>query len=242
MLWTIPESLDLLVVPTMAREPAPGTLEAIHAYVRNGGQALWLLDPGIHRSFMDALMTSGVEILPGQVVDARYSDHGASDPNQLILRRFPEHVVNAEFTSPILLPAAVALTGETALLLSTNTSWNETGALIGALTIDGDEEVRGPLAVAVLQPEGQGRHAVVGDSDFLSNQFVGNGGNLQWGMRLVFHLLEAGPVSAQPVEATAYRLEFDGAMLGMVGLLWLVLVPAGLALVGVARWRRLYRA
>lgn len=238
----IPKELDALIVPAMAREPAPGTLDAVVAYAHSGGQVLWLLDPGVHSSFVSALESIGIDILPGQVVDARYTEQGGSAPNELIVRRFPAHATNDGFESPLLLPAAVALAGGVAILESSDTSWNETGALIGALTVDGDAEQRGPLPLGVLKVDGSGRHVVVGDSDFISNQFVGNGGNLEWATRLVFHLVDAQTAPPARSESSAYRLTFGNPALGLLALLWLIVVPLVFIAVGAQRWRRLYRA
>ena len=79
----------------------------------------------------------------------------------------------------------------TVLLPTADKAWTETGELHGNVGLDADEEARGPftlgLALTRRRPSGEGeqRVIVVGDGDFLSNTYAGNGGNLLLGTRLI---------------------------------------------------------
>jgi hypothetical protein len=107
----------------------------------------------------------------------------------------------------MLLPIASALksTDDTdwsrqILLQSNPDSWNETSDLKGHVRYDDAEgEVAGPLALAIaaerIQNSGRQRAVVIGDSDFLDNEYIGFGDNASFALHLFDWL-------ADPVRAT----------------------------------------
>ena len=88
--------------------------------------------------------------------------------------------------------------------------WVEMGKLDGTIAFDKARDVPGPVNIAVALERNVNERAqrvvVVGNGHFLSNQFLGNGGNLDLGVNLINWLagddaLDCDP--AAPVASTA---------------------------------------
>lgn len=152
----------------------------------------------------------------------------------------------------------------TALLKTLARSWTETGAISGEIRYDADSgEREGPLTLGVavtrdIQPEGQDaapsddkkmaepgketepkpreqRVVVIGDGDFLSNTYLGNGGNLNLGLNLVQWLGHNDAFINIPAKAagdTMLELSNSASLIISVGFLFLL--PA--LLVGTGGW------
>ncbi|MBA1149579.1 ABC transporter, partial [Ectothiorhodospiraceae bacterium WFHF3C12] len=86
------------------------------------------------------------------------------------------------------------------------------------------------------------RVAVVGDGDFLSNSYLGNGGNLPFGLNLLQWLLASDTLLETYQPATPdQRLAFTRTGQAVTGLGFLLALPVLLAAIGGWRWWRLRR-
>ncbi len=194
----LPENTRVLVLTNPEIALFPGELDLLLGYLDQGGNLLWLLDPGEWNG-LDAIASRlSIERLPGVVVDANASELNIDDPSVALVPRYPDHPVTRTLESLTLFPESAALhsgaaAGWTAapILQTLDRSWNETGPLRGKLSRD-DElgEVAGPLLIGValtreLEDGGEQRVVIVGDGDFLSNAYLDNSGNLDLGLRLM---------------------------------------------------------
>jgi len=231
----------------------PGEVALIQQFVEGGGNLLWLADPdGLHglRPLAEML---GVSFVPGVVVDPTTRVLGISDPRLAIVSSYPPHPVTRNFDVVTLFPQAVGLTHtpppgwqSQAILLSAERSWAEAGELSGKIARDEGVDTPGPLTLGVVMSRlrggegGEQRVAVIGDGDFLSNAYLGNGGNLALGMNLVNWLSHDDRFIDIPVKTAPDRnLSFSPLAQGLIGFGWLVLLPLGLAVTGgLVWWRR----
>lgn len=249
---TIPRNSDLLVLAGPQVDYLPGELTLIRDYLEAGGNLLWLTDPGPQYGIPELLRETGLRILPGTVVDANAASLGLDNPAIAVVNSFPDHPATDGFRLVTLYPLASALQAEpvngwqaTPLLHTGSGSWNETSALKGELKQNpGQGEQAGPLTLgyAFSRPreDGTQRLVVIGDGDFLSNSYLGNGGNLDLGLNLVRwlsaddHLLQIPPNTARDT-----RLVLDRTSGALIGLGFLFLLPALLIGSGLLiRWRR----
>ncbi|MEM9305148.1 MAG: ABC transporter, partial [Pseudomonadota bacterium] len=164
-----------------------------------------------------------------------------------------DHPIGRGLLQPMLVPRAGALVAASdrwtpaVVLESTGTSWNETGPLAGAIEPDAEGERPGPLPLMLALERDRGgavqRAVVAGDGDFLANAFLGNGANQDLGLRTVWWLLEgAGLVELPARLAPDLWLDLPRRRLALLGIAWLLLMPAALAAVGWRARRRLRRA
>jgi ABC-type uncharacterized transport system involved in gliding motility auxiliary subunit len=192
----IPHNTALLVIAGPQVDYRADEITRLSGYIKEGGNLLWLLDPGPLHGLEGLMSQLGLSLLPGTVVDANAATLGLESPAMALVPRYPDHPVTRGFELVTLYPHAAALEyaeagpWKTTPLLSTlSRSWNETGLLQGEIERTGEQgEQPGPLAIGVaLERVVEGRQQrilVIGDGDFLSNSFLGNSGNLDLGLNI----------------------------------------------------------
>jgi ABC-type uncharacterized transport system involved in gliding motility auxiliary subunit len=264
----IPGNTSVLVIASPQTDLLPGEVQLIQDYITAGGNLLWLAEPGSLHG-LDALATQlGVQFLPGVVVDADTQLLGLDDPAFALVTQYPEHDLTRHITQLTLFPQAAALAHSapegwqaTALLATLDRAWNETSKLEGEIRPDAEGERRGPLDISVaftrmLEPPApdaaspqagaaprEQRVVVIGDGDFLSNSYLGNGGNLQLGLALVNWLAHDDTlISIPPRTAPDLTLVLDNASIIAIGFGFLIALPLALLASGFLIWRRRRRA
>ena len=257
---TVPENTDLLVVANPRVALAPAVARELVDYVDRGGNLLWLTEPD-ENAGLDALSKAlSIRVLPGTVVDATGSAFGLGDPSFVALAKYPPHAITKGFLLTTLLPQAAALAQLAEphwdlkpILRSSDKSWNETGHIPkageSADTIRQDAyagEIPGPLdlgfALSRISPRPdrkEQRVVVIGDGDFLSNSFLGNGGNRELGQRVFDWLTGDDEQIAVPDKSAPDRtLALTQAELGALSVVFLIGVPLVLAASGMLIWWR----
>ena len=85
----------------------------------------------------------------------------------------------------------------------------------------------------------QQRILVIGDGDFLSNAFLGNGGNLDLGLNLIRWLNADETLLSIPAKTAAdLSLNLSKTATGVIGLGFLLVLPLGLISTGLIIWWR----
>lgn len=148
-----------------------------------------------------------------------------------------------------------------AILETVARSWSETGPMSGELALDKGKDIPGPLTVGIAMSrelsdgaqakteaanpnagsnanaKKEQRVIIVGDGDFVSNSFLGNGGNLDLGVNMINWLSHDDTLVSIPAKTTPDRnLELSQATQLMIGLGFLLLIPAMLIGSGVVIW------
>ena len=146
------------------------------------------------------------------------------------------------------------------LLSTLARSWTETGPIEGKIGFDADQgEKQGPLDLAyaltrrITPPEpdkkpedkkmpkeeaktpDEQRIVVVGDGDFLSNSFLGNGGNLELGVNMIQWLGRGDAMINIPARVAPDRnLQLSPVASGAIAIGFLFLLP--IVLIGTGAW------
>lgn len=256
----IPDNVDLLVIANPRIALTGSAAMAIVDYVERGGNVLWLLEAGEDNG-LDALAEAlSIRVLPGVIVDGASQAYGIEDPSFVAVNRYPPHAINKEFDLGTLFPQPVALAqlapplwNFKSILQSSAQSWNETGRIpkageaAGDVRYDGvDGEISGPLdfgfALTRLSPrpgDHEQRVVVIGDGDFISNSYIGNGGNRDFGTR-VFDWLLADDALIEVAEPAAEdrEIKLSETGLAIISFGFLLGLPILLAGSGLWIWRR----
>ena len=89
----------------------------------------------------------------------------------------------------------------------------------------------------------QQRVIVVGNGSFLSNTFLGNGGNLQLGSSMLNWLSGDDKMIAIPPRAAAdVQMNIDQTMLYLIAFAFLLVLPLAFAITGTVVWWRRRKA
>ena len=253
---SIPQNTDVLVIASPQVALLPGEIELIQAYIEGGGSLLWLADTGQTIDSMELISDQlSIEFLPGVIVDPNAQLLGLNRIDFALVANYPRHPVTQGIDSLSLFPQAQALEfyGETntwqqrSFLLSSDASWNETGSMSGEVFKgDNDDETQGPLDIGMTlsashEPDDaaqfEQRIAIVGDADFLSNRYLGNGSNLEIGLNLMNWLShDDNLISISPRAAPDTRLELSQTQQIIIGLGFLLLLPLALFGSGLTIW------
>lgn len=257
---TVPQNTDLVVVADPQVDLPAAAADALVEYLERGGALLWLAEPGARAGLEPLAVALGLALLPGTVVDAGGEAFGLSDPSFVAASRYPDHAITRDFVLTTLYPQATALArradtrwAAAPLLQSGERSWNETGRIPrtgeAADTVRHDAtdgEIAGPLdlgfALTRISPRPDRREqrvVVLGDGDFLSNSFLGNGGNREFGQRVFDWLLGDDAQVQVPDRSAADReLRLSQRALGLIALGFLVVLPLLLVATGLLVWWR----
>ncbi|MFO7593181.1 MAG: GldG family protein [Pseudomonadota bacterium] len=248
---SIPDNTAALVIAGPQVELLPGEVSIIQNYVLEGGNLLWLTEPGELNGLAPLAEQLGISFEPGLLVDPTGQMLGIDNPAFIVVAEYPEHPVTEELTTLTLFPEAQALKVEgetwqsTALLRSLPRSWSETGPMEGSISFDEGEDLPGPLTlgVALSREQGNGeqtteqRIAVIGDGDFLANSFLGNGANQELGARLLNWLSGDDQfISIPPRAAPDTQLELSKSMSLVIGFGFLLILPGILLGSGLTIW------
>lgn len=256
----IPDNTSVLVIAGPRVDYLPSEAALLRDYLHKGGNLLWLSDPGPDHGLRTLAEDLDVEFLPGVVVDPVTRAFGIDSPAVALVTGYRAHPVTRDFDLLTLFPVATALQVDAGdewraeSLLSTGPqAWAETGELAGDVTYTEGEDTQGPLDIAVtlerdLDPEdgenpGTGhrvqRVLVAGDGDFLSNAFLGNGGNLDLGLNMVTWLASDDSLLSIPARtAPDLHLALSRTAMAVIGLGFLLVFPGLLLMAGVVVWLR----
>jgi ABC-type uncharacterized transport system involved in gliding motility auxiliary subunit len=256
----VPQHTDLVVLASPTLPLEAGAVRALVDYLGNGGNLLWLSEPANSDLNLAPLADAlGLRVLPGVLVDGGGAALGLKDPRMIALGAYPAHAITRGFQLTTLFPQVAALAqvnrndwAVQGFLESGPQSWtefqpidNDAGSTIRYDAAAG--ELKGPLpfglALSRLSPspdKSQQRVVVIGDGDFLSNTYLGNGGNRALGERVFDWLLgDDALVSLPPRGAPDRTLELSQTGLNTISLGFLIGVPVLLlALGGALVWRR----
>lgn len=253
---TIPGNTELLVIASPQLALLEGEVALIEGYLQRGGNLLWLTEPGSESGLEELINSLGITKLPGTLVDTNSSKLGIYNPAIVVVPDYPFHAVTSNFTALTLYPQSVALEFEETndwqgkpLITTLTGTWNETSEISGAIAMNAEDgEREGPfnLALALTRTmEGETtngettnqRAIVIGDGDFLSNSYLGNGGNLDLGLAMVEWLShDDALITIRSRTASDTTLELSNTAMALIGFGFLFLVPVGILSAGLVIW------
>jgi gliding motility-associatede transport system auxiliary component len=257
----IPANTSLLVIAGPRVKLLPGEVDALRHYVEQGGNLLWLAEPGDLHGLEPLAELLGIDFLPGQVVDAGSQMFGIDNPTFVVIAAYPEHEITGDMSAVTVFPEAAAIEmhddgtwKQQPLLTTLPRSWTELGELAGEISFDADTDERaGPLDIGVIltrdRPAAAGAEAaedlpgqrviVVGDGDFLSNTYLGNAGNLMLGLNMVHWLgHDDAFINIRVQGAPDTSLELGRTAQAVIGLGLLFGLPVLLLVCGLLIWLR----
>ncbi len=216
----VPDDAAVLVVSGPETDYLQSELDKITAFVKKGGRALFMVDPGGAPGLTNYLSGFGFEITNDFIIDKMSQVYGANYLTPVIVQYDKNHPVTRDFELATFFPIARSVhikedpaKGSFDLAKTSDKSWT----VAGKLTKE-DEEFnstkhrRGPISVVAVTAvevnvgdnkagnnktaEGQesvktwGKILVTGDSDFVSNKFLKLAGNKDFALNMLNWLAE----------------------------------------------------
>lgn len=261
----VPEGTDVLVIAGPRSPILPGEQHLIDDFIQKGGSLFLMLDKGERRGLEGLLKQFAIDVLPGTVVDASTQVLGIDDPTFALVIDYPPHLLTQGLEQMTMFPSASALrsTGDGAfekepLLTTLERTWTELDQIKDKVTFEKEKgEVRGPLTLAyaltrptavegakTINPDNrtdvkEQRIIVVGDGDFLSNSYLGNGGNVDLGVRMAQWLTHADSMIQIPkVNVPDRKIDLSALESSVIAVIFLIVLPALLIAIGAWIWYR----
>lgn len=246
----IPANAAMLVIAGPQVDLLPGEVEKIAGWIKRGGNLLWLMEPGVSAGLEPLAERLGVQASRGTVVDPA-AEEMRIPPTWALASGYANHPAVRGFELMTVFPSTRALSAggdsgwrATPLVEAAARGWVEAAPLHGAPEFDPRRDAAGPVAVVLALErtvnEREQRVVVAGGGSFLANAFLGNGANLDLGLRLFnWAAGDERLVAVQPRPTRDAALGLNRTQAVVITFGWLVAVPALLlAAAALAWWRR----
>jgi ABC-type uncharacterized transport system involved in gliding motility auxiliary subunit len=253
---TLPENTRLVVIASPLSDWLPGEVHIIQDYLQQGGQLLWLADPEQSDSLRPLAESLGLTFIDGTDLDPKAAQIGLPDPRYTLVSDYANHSIGLAVTYVSLFEAASALAStentqdwtQVNLLNSQEEAWIESNPLhAGNLALQTQDEfdLSGPVSLGyALERKDESeeriqRAVVIGDSDFVTNSYLGTLANLDLAMGIMNWLVEDDELIAIPTKTsfdTQLLLTPNQALLMGIGFLFVL--PILLSAIGFFIWWR----
>ena len=259
LLSALPADTTVLVLAAPDRELLEGEIEHIKTYIDDGGNLLWMMDPGEMQGTEELATLLGIRFLPGIVVDNNTNLRNTlriQHPAMIPVLDYVAHPVTENIQYNTLFPISRGVEqvdkqfDASLIALSFDQSWSETSALSDEIVFEPDNgDIKGPIGIVMAlernidklnNPDTATQRVIIsGDSDFLANSYIGVGANLALGLNMFSWLAgDDDLIAIEPRSAPDTQLQLDDTEIMLIGIGYFIVLPAGLILAGVVIWLR----
>jgi ABC-type uncharacterized transport system len=252
----VPRNAALLIISSPQTDLQEAEAAKVRRHVEAGGNLLWLIDPAPLRGLEPLAELLGLVLTPGTVVDPSLKPR-SGPPVMAVGTNYARHLVTNSFSLNTLFPGSRQINTasregwrSTPLIEVAQRGWVESGKLDDAPVFDKDRDFPGPVNIATAfertastNADRQQRVIVVGNGSFLSNTFLGNGGNLQLGASMLNWLSgDDKMIAIAPRAAADVQMNIDQTMLYLIAFAFLLVLPLAFAITGIVVWWRRRKA
>lgn len=198
----VPANGAMLVIASPQVDVSEVEAKKIKAYIEAGGNVLWLLDDNNLRGMKEVADYLGLTVSPGIVIDKSAEQYNA-DPKVAFASFYGDHAITRNFQLRTVFPEAHEIDAKA----SDDLGW-KVGRLVDVapngwlesdkvpmdaknfkVTFNRAKDKPGPINIGVALEREYGkkgqRVVVIGNANFLSNTFITNGGNLDFGINII---------------------------------------------------------
>jgi len=254
---------SVVVLAGPRKELSNEDLKALQGVLDRGGGVLALVDPGVNAGLEPLLDAWGAHLNEDLVVDLQ--DHLASaDPTSLYVTRFSqEHAIGkgmGALAAVLPMSRRIAISAASppgvfvhSFMHTSGNGWaiqQQPGMQDQHLQIDKNRDKRGPISLGVAcerseqfaQPgeaSKQGRLVVIGNSSFITSQYVDMAGNLNLFLNCVDWLAgRQDLISVRPKVVDVRFMDLTRAQTQAVSWISVLIIPALAVVIGIVALRR----
>jgi ABC-type uncharacterized transport system involved in gliding motility auxiliary subunit len=198
----VPANGSMLVIASPQVDVSEIEAKKIKAYIEAGGNVLWLLDDNNLHGMKEVADYLGLTVSPGIVIDKSAEQYNA-DPKVAFASFYGDHTITRNFQLRTVFPEAHEIDAKASddlgwkvgrLVDVAPNGWLESDKVPAdaknfKVTFDRAKDKPGPINIGVALEREYGkkgqRVVVIGNANFLSNTFITNGGNLDFGINII---------------------------------------------------------
>ena len=245
----VPANTSTLLIANPQVDLQPVEVQKIKQYLQKGGNLLWLIDTEPLRGLQPVAELLGLTLGPGTVVDPDAARLNAS-PTVAISASYGRHAITDSFRLNTIFPFArqigVTEGGDWKIARLVDVAprgWVKMGKLNGPLAFDKARDLPGPVTIAVALERNTNdrsqRVVVIGNGHFVSNEFLGNGGNLALATNAINWLAgDDALITIQPRPARDSSLELGRGAQYVILFGFLIFLPLAFVSTGILIWWR----
>jgi len=243
----VPDNASVVVITQPQIDLMPGEIDKLLRFVDRGGNLLWLIDSGPLHGLERIAEKLDLLLPPGIVIDPAALEMNAPE-TWALGTSYPPHAITRDFNLITAFPSARPLVWNdnpdwhhSVLVEVAPRGWISRKLLDSKPRFDKSHDIPGPAIIAVALERNindrEQRIVVVGNGEFLTNSFAGNGGNVDLGINMVNWLAdEERLITLQPRAARDSSLVLSKMQLSVISIGFLIGLPLLLALVGGMMW------
>jgi ABC-type uncharacterized transport system involved in gliding motility auxiliary subunit len=262
-----PKDCALLVLPGPQKDLLPNEYETLRTYLRDGGRALFLVDPETETTLPSFLAGYGFKLENDIVVDT-VSKLLGGDYFMPVVSEYEPHAITEKFAYATFFPNARSVeVGETkpegatltALAKTSPNSWSERELDQREVKFNAAKDKQGPIGLAAVETfktkpaestppataakpeaaEKEARIAVIGSSSFVKNRYYVLSGNGNFFLNVANWLTEESDLIAiQPKTQTPRTIQLTPSQGRLLFLVSIVILPLAVLLLGISVWVR----
>lgn len=251
----IPDNTSVLVLAGPMQEPLAGEAQLLQDYVAKGGALLWLNDTESKANIAPLAKELAITWQKGVIIDP-VAQELQLPAGFYVPGGYPPNPVTQGFDQYTLYPLAESVSADQGttwkaipLLNSSEHSWLETQPVMGAEVQFDGKDIKGPLNVGLTllrdHKDGSGtaakshsqRIALIGNANFLTNTYLAQQGNQQFGINVVQWLASRdSQLNIDIPKAPDTSLSMPSWAVAVVSISFVALLPLLLIGYGVMRW------
>jgi hypothetical protein len=248
----VPTNGAMLVIASPQVDISDAEVKKIKTYLDGGGNLLWLLDDDNLHGLKEIADYIGLQVSHGMVVDPTSGQFA-----NVFGSVYGAHAITMNFTMPTGFHEAHQVTAQgtdengwkvSNLVEVARNGWLTADKVTGGELPDfnPDKDKRGPINIGVALERTYGkkgqRIVVMGNGNFLSNTFIANYGNLDFGVNIVNWLAgDDNLITIQPMPLKDVNVTIPDSTTG-VAIAWTVFhafqwfLPIGMMIAGFVFW------
>jgi len=228
-------------------------------FIKAGGHLLWLQDPVLNESQLSLSRILNINFIDGVVVDNNQEVNRMlqlSHPAVIPILEYKRHPITEKMQYFTLFTTAAAISSNNSnqpdfnwissdLLITSKSSWSETSNFILGVDYNKEKDLAGPLSIGIAQQrqiqrdkeKTSQRIVVIGDTDFIANNKLGNGANLDLILNTFNWLTQNNKlISIAPKNAPDQQLNLSAPVAAILGLFFLIALPLLFFISGAVIW------
>lgn len=265
---SIPDNASFVIIAAPKKEYLDTEVELLTNYIEQGGNLLWLHEPGELYGLDNLEQQLGLVLQKGTLLDANQDLQrmlGIQHPAAIAIIDYGASELTTDLSAHTLFPFATTIEVDIDQDVNENnsiwehqgimntlvTSWLESGDIEGNVKFDDDADKPGPLNIGMtlirdnleaINPSTKiipkQKVIVLGDSDFMRNSYIGQGSNVEFSNNIFNWLSDDEELLSIKTKVTT-GTTLNLSNSGQVGLIILWLgIPLVLISFGMWRWLR----